>query len=345
MKRIGIATLVLCAFLCFAWGQTAGSGKIIRFNVPGAQGTVGQSIATDGSVAGAYTDSNGVLHGFLRSVAGKYTKFDPPDSVGTYTSAVNSKLAVTGSYKDTNGAFHGFVRSPKGKITPFDAPGAGKGNYQGTLAYAINSEGEVVGYYTGASQEYHAFFRTAGGKVTGFEAPGAGKGSTQGTIAVAVNDGGAISGNYVDSNNSYHGFVRAANGTFTSFEVPQSSETYVSSINAKGTVAGTYDGSTGTDGFLRLADGKMTLFGPATGGVYVGTINDAGAVVGSVVDNNNYSEHGYVRSPGGKITYFNVPGAGNALGQGTYAYANNASGQITGAYVDSNGVGHGFVRQ
>ena len=46
----------------------------------------------------------------------------------------------------------------------------------------------------------------------------------------------------------------------------------------------------------------------------------------------------------GKIVTFDVPGVGTAAGQGTYAYANNLQGEITGYWVDSNGVGHGFVR-
>ena len=76
----------------------------------------------------------------------------------------------------------------------------------------------------------------------------------------------------------------------------------------------------------------------------MGTINDAGAVVGWFYDSNVVA-HAFVRSPGGKITHFDVPGAGNGFGQGTYANANNASGEITGYYVDSAGVRHGFVRQ
>jgi hypothetical protein len=76
----------------------------------------------------------------------------------------------------------------------------------------------------------------------------------------------------------------------------------------------------------------------------VGTVNDAGAVVGWFYDSSVVA-HAFVRSPSGKITQFDVPGAGNGSSQGTYAIANNASGEITGVYVDSSGVSHGFVRQ
>src|SRR5579862_2299500 len=45
-----------------------------------------------------------------------------------------------------------------------------------------------------------------------------------------------------------------------------------------------------------------------------------------------------------KIITFDVPGIGTASGQGTIPFANNVQGQITGYWVDPNGVGHGFVR-
>jgi len=39
-----------------------------------------------------------------------------------------------------------------------------------------------------------------------------------------------------------------------------------------------------------------------------------------------------------------VPGAGTGAGQGTNAFFNNAADDITGWYVDSSGVYHGFLR-
>jgi hypothetical protein len=56
--------------------------------------------------------------------------------------------------------------------------------------------------------------------------------------------------------------------------------------------------------------------------------------------------HGYVRSPDGRITTFDVPGAGTdgSQYQGTVPEAINDTGIITGEYIDSNDVQHGFVR-
>ncbi len=41
---------------------------------------------------------------------------------------------------------------------------------------------------------------------------------------------------------------------------------------------------------------------------------------------------------------FDAPGAGTAAGQGTRAYATNPSGEITGFFLDSTTVAHGYVR-
>jgi hypothetical protein len=44
------------------------------------------------------------------------------------------------------------------------------------------------------------------------------------------------------------------------------------------------------------------------------------------------------------ITAFDAPGAGTGINQGTLPYGINAAGVITGHYLDSGSVHHGFVR-
>jgi len=54
---------------------------------------------------------------------------------------------------------------------------------------------------------------------------------------------------------------------------------------------------------------------------------------------------GFGNTPlGGAIITFDAPGAGTGPGQGTLAGNINASGAITGWYIDTNDVSHGFVR-
>ena len=116
-------------------------------------------------------------------------------------------------------------------------------------------------------------------------------------------------------------------------------------MNSKNTIAGQYV-STDFYGFVRTPDGKITSFTvlKGTSGLSVGTINAAGAIVGSYDDANQVA-HGYVRDPDGRITKFSVPGAGTGSNQGTTPFANNSAGAITGYYSDSNGAYHGFLRK
>jgi hypothetical protein len=56
--------------------------------------------------------------------------------------------------------------------------------------------------------------------------------------------------------------------------------------------------------------------------------------------------HGFLRVANGTITPFDAPGAGTAgtsLLPGTDSASINDSGDITGTYVDANGLVHGFV--
>ena len=50
------------------------------------------------------------------------------------------------------------------------------------------------------------------------------------------------------------------------------------------------------------------------------------------------------RAPNGAFTLFDVSGAGTVPGQGTEPFNINAAGDVTGPYVDGNGVNHGFLR-
>jgi hypothetical protein len=71
-------------------------------------------------------------------------------------------------------------------------------------------------------------------------------------------------------------------------------------------------------------------------------INFLGTVTGNLTD-NNYGTHGFVRTPDGKFTDFDVPGADPVLGC-TCPSAINDLGVVAGFYIDANGLSHGFLR-
>ncbi len=144
------------------------------------------------------------------------------------------------------------------------------------------------------------------------DAPGAGTGKFQGTgcfaytdCSVLLNNSGAVTGYFLDANNVYHGFLRSPDGKFTV-------------INAPG------------------ADTKAGDFN----GTFPNAINDAGAIAGVYYDANNNS-HGFLRSPEGRFTSFDVPG--ETVGT-TTAIALNRDSAIVGYYLDEKGVFQGFLR-
>ena len=101
-------------------------------------------------------------------------------------------------------------------------------------------------------------------------------------------------------------------------------------------------------GFLRSPGGKFTTFqapgADTTAGSYNGTspsaINDLGVITGSYWDANGFS-HGFLRTPDGNITTFDVPGVG---GYGTTPRAINLEGVVVGVYTDSNYTFRAFLR-
>jgi hypothetical protein len=149
-------------------------------------------------------------------------------------------------------------------------------------------------------------------RIITIDAPGAGTGQYQGTgcfaytdCSVLINNFGVITGYYLDANNVYHGFVRSPDGKFTSFQAP-------------------------------WADTNPQDFN----GTLPNAINDAGAITGEYYDVNN-EEHGFLRSPEGKFTTFDVPGGTAGT---TSPIALNLEGAIVGYYMDQNDGFQGFLR-
>lgn len=310
---------------------------------------------------------------------GAGTEFNQATGVGQGTGcfvvtaclfAVNQWGAVAGTYLDANNVFHGFIRSPQGRYTAIDAPCADTTpqDYNGTVAEGINDFGEIVGFCIDAAGDTHGFVRSPQGTFTEFDALQ----PAVETVPLFINLEGATVGFVYDStSNLFRAFLRYPNGTPAVFVGPGScplgfNETpnpcygneaaYVSLLGAA--IGNFEDGNLVTHGMMRSPDGKLTAFdAPGAGsGIYQGTgcpgctmgVNFFGVIVGTYIDSNNVS-HGFLRDPNGEFTTFDAGGAGTGQFQGTGCFADcpiriNDSGEITGSYLDSGGVQHGFVR-
>jgi hypothetical protein len=143
------------------------------FEVPGSgngqyQGTgcpgCAPSINASGAIAGTYTDSNNVFHGYLRSPQGSFTTFEAPGAgsagyqgtgcASDCTVGLNDLGEITGNYIDGTSIYHGFFRGRDGEITNIDPLSS-----VGTFPEGINEFGVVTGLYIDANNVYHGFMR------------------------------------------------------------------------------------------------------------------------------------------------------------------------------------------
>ena len=207
-------------------------------------------------------------------------------------------------------------------IIAIDEPSAGTSTLEGTIVFGVNASGAMTGAYSDQVDVGHGFVCATGGtSCTSFDAPNAGSsppsGWFQGTVGIGIDTAGDVVGVYIDSNNAYHGFVReVSTGTITDFDDPNaptatpSRGTFPSGINDNGQIVGNY--TTGSYDTLSLY-------------------------------------HGFLYSiANGTFTEIDEPNAGteNAASyqkEGTIPVAINASGVVTGYYVDSSGKRHGFI--
>ncbi len=373
--------LGLCA-LSMAVAASAGP-RIITFDAPGAGTMAGQGTGcfavTDcsvlinnfGAITGYYLDANNVFHGFVRSPDGKFTSFEAPDADttpddfnGTVPNAINDAGAITGAYYDVNSVGHGFLRSPDGTFTTFDAPDS----VGYTNPVAVNLQSDIVGYYGDQNGQARAFLRRADGSFATWSGPDACTGAPAGgfcggTAAFSINIFGTVAGGYGDSNLVSHVLIRTPAGKLQTFSVPSAGTGSGQGtgcpgcsrgLNVFGAIASYYiDGNYVVHGFLRSSSGEITTFdapgeGPAGVNCYADCpigLNDFGAIAGTYLDANDVN-HGFLRSPDGKFTTIDAPGADMTSGSynGTTVVSINDQGAITGYYYDASNVSHGFLR-
>jgi uncharacterized membrane protein len=215
--------------------------------------------------------------------------------------------------------------------TQLDAPGATSSN-----AYAISGNGQV----TGVGKDHigsHGFVwdPVKGFKV--FNVPGSAAGSTYPSV---INGSGVIAGSYYDRRPILLGFVRLRSGKIEAIEGNDSSARMVpTAINASGQVTGYEFDQGSTSGFVRDADGTITLFGTEShGGPTPTAINNDGTIVGYFFSDGSPNQ-AFVRDSAGNITFPQLP----HTDLGNIAVGIDAQGKIIGYYNDASEVNHGWL--
>jgi hypothetical protein len=366
----GKLTFAMFLTLCTGVLASAQQLSITTFNVQAAgtgagQGTVPSSLNDWGLITGYYVDSNNVEHGFVGS-PGDFTDFDPPGvgGYGTFPMGINDEGATVGYYSNPNFNWIGFLRRPDGTFETRRGPNActtstADGCF-GTGFFAINNSGLIAGDYEDENFAQHGVLMEPDGRVIGYEAPAAFLAAYQGTnyngIGPGLNQWGAVTSLYTDENAAIHGYLRSPEGTFTAFDAPSAGTgagqgTIPLSLNDWSGITGYYEdsnnvnhGFVGTPGAFTDFDAPGADTADAGYGTFAESVNDFGTTTGYYLDATGVY-HGFVRSPDGKVTTFDAPGADLTPGDfnGTIASNINQGGVITGYYIDANNVYHGFV--
>jgi hypothetical protein len=223
----------------------SGSGKYVILSLPGAINFTANAINDSQQIAGWYTDSSNVSHGYIRQADGTFTFLDEPDaaSLGTFVNAMNNSGAVTGYYYDSQFSSHGFVRDVAGNYLSFDAP-HGIGTTSGSK---INDAGTVIATY-GTSEGIGSVERDSLGSIQAISIPGA-----DSTVVLGINNLDEIVG-VAESNlgSNQVAFRRTASGNYSAMKIPVPHTTsWGQDVNDSGSVAGFYQDPSGKNfGFV-----------------------------------------------------------------------------------------------
>src|SRR6266576_800040 len=128
--------------------------------------------------------------------------------------------------------------------------------------------------------------------------------------------------------------------SFASFDFPGSTFTEAGNITPSGVIAGSYFTPDGKQHGFVLRDGVFSAVDvPGAASTFIGWINARGDIVGNYTDARGV--HVYVLSRG-SFTTIDFPGTAPMCKAG---FGISDSTRIVGAYVGSDGVTHGFLRQ
>jgi probable HAF family extracellular repeat protein len=259
---------------------------------------------------------------------------------GTTVNGISNSGAIVGFSMFGGGILNtNFVRNPDGTFTTLNIAGDPLASANG-----INASGIVVG----ATSQGQAFVFDNG--IVSI-LPAVLPVNTAGETAFGINDGNTIVGQFVDNlTDTTPGFVDA-NGQFTMLNpVVNAAVTNAQGINNQGDVVGFYstDGAhqhgflfnTTTQQYTLLADPNVpNLFLTQFLGV-----NDNGLAVGYWQDNAG-NQHGFLYNLStGTYTFLDNPNAVVSNGvEITQITGINDLNEITGFFVDPNGVQEGFL--
>jgi probable HAF family extracellular repeat protein len=277
---LGASALISVALLASSSAQAAPS--YIPIALPnGAVSVAPFGINDDNIIAGSYTDSGGVQHGFYGPPDGsKYKTFDLQGVTGTQPRGIRIDKSITGLALASGFTFgEEFYRSPDGTIKLLKNP---KGDIQDGVAQGGNDNGVYVGDYLDTDGVRRIGFKGKAGKFKSkLNLP---LDNLTSTNPRQINNLGVVAGGYIGSDGIQHGFVLDGDN-LTSFDHPDAAGvTVAEGINDKGQVTGLWQDSGGNrHGFLYdVSTAKFKAIDPGDGSTFQEAwgINNKGLIVG-----------------------------------------------------------------
>ncbi len=318
------------------------NGELRQYDFPGAVQTEIYGISdSTGALTGNYIDAAGIRRGFSGDEIIEY-----PGAQETYADFVNSSGGMVGSYVDAEGLYHPYIRTPAGRFVSLDLADAAFLEY--FFVHGINDARVIVARTKWVDIPPGTLVGTFQDGLKILEVPGSV--STEGWN---INQDGSIVGHYDTEDGLRHGFIArpAAQVPEPPVATPTEFNFTFESINVPGvdflalTASSDFEDYAGytlsTDGTKEVAftliDGEFKRYDfPGSQKTHFYALDNNGNAAGHYLDSDgNY--HGVVLE-NGELRQYDFPGAVQTEIYGI----SDATGALTGNYIDATGVRRGF---
>ena len=326
-------------------GVVLENGELREYNFPGAVQTEIYGISdTTGALTGNFIGADGVRRGFSGDEIIEF-----PGAAETFANFA-ALGSVLGSYVDAEGIYYAYVRTPDGRFASFDLIDAPDLEYIVVPAYnnigvgvfQVKAVGDVARTYVGRIGALH-------------ELRFPGSLSTEGWN---INQDGSVVGYYDSTDGQRHGFIArpaapgddepavtpdvtpaAFNYTFESIDVPGVDFLALTASNDFEDYAGYTRNPDGEkEVAFTIIDGVFTTYNfPGSQNTYFYALGNSGSAAGHYQDSDGLY-HGVILE-NGELRQYDFPGAVQTFLHGI----SDATGALTGNYIDDSGVRRGFT--
>jgi hypothetical protein len=223
------------------------------------------------------------------------------------------------------------------QIRAVDFPGA-----TNTYIFALNNAGHFVGAEVDSAGVNHAIFDN-GKELQMLKLSGPAR-ENLGSFAFSINNRDDIAGAFTDMGGVTHGYVHHADGSLIQINFPGASSTQAYGVNDWQMVIGVYADAQNNGHAFVLRDGRY-LNADLPGGPSSTTtplsINDLGEIVGEYITTPSTNGFGYLQQFDGRFSLTTAPGS---VPEGTFFISINNWQQVLGAFADTAGVQHNFLK-